>query len=177
MWIDCWTFSVCRCLYWHLREESLWRSYLESQNQVFVMEKNFLNSKIKKFQKISKWISNLEFSIFRALTEQVLVDDVEADEEASHLAHWSFSQPCHHWHCLFFPWSSLFSVMNYFLLYSELHATGDCGRRPRRQQHKSGAKARHLAQVYLARADNLPLLSYASCFLTGHIFCSNNIWF
>ena len=34
---------------------------------------------------ISKWISNLKYSIFRALTEQVLVDDVEADEEASYL--------------------------------------------------------------------------------------------
>ena len=40
---------------------------------------------IKKFKEISKWISNLEYSIFRALTEQVLVDDVEADEEASYL--------------------------------------------------------------------------------------------
>ena len=49
------------------------------------METKFLNSKIKKFKEISNWISNLEYSIFRALTEQVLVDDVEADEEASYL--------------------------------------------------------------------------------------------
>ena len=76
---------VCGSLQQHSGEESLRRGYLESQNQVHNYDDGYDDFEPRPIFGVSVPSTLIINSLIRprALTEQVLVDDIEADEEES----------------------------------------------------------------------------------------------